>query len=62
MKAAGLYLQNEKLHKRLLKVFLGYKTMGVYIDHPMCETTRKPKVLANTRGKVVIHQNGVVWH
>ena len=28
----------------------------------MCETTRKPKVLANTRGKVVIHQNGVVWH
>ena len=28
----------------------------------MCETTRKPKVLAYTRGKVVIHQNGVVWH
>ena len=26
----------------------------------MCETTRKPKVLAYTRGKVVIHQNGVV--
>ena len=24
----------------------------------MCETTRKPKVLAYTRGKVVIHQNG----
>ena len=32
--------------------------MGVYIDHPMCETTRKPKVLANTRDKKVIHQNG----
>ena len=26
----------------------------------MCETTRKPKVLANTRGKEVIHQKGVV--
>ena len=39
-----------------------YKTMGVYIDHPKCETTRKPKILAHTRGKVVIHQNGVVWH
>ena len=36
--------------------------MGVYIGHPMCETTRKPKFLAYTRGKVVIHQNGVVWH
>ena len=36
--------------------------MGAYIGHPMCETTRKPKILANTRDKVVIHQNGVVWH
>ena len=36
--------------------------MGVYIDHPKYEITRKPKILAHTRGKVVIHQNGVVWH
>ena len=28
----------------------------------MCETTRKPKVLAYIRDKEVIHQNGVVWH
>ena len=35
---------------------------AAYIGHPMCETTRKAKVLANTRGKEVIHQNGVVWH
>ena len=35
--------------------------MGVYIDHPKCESTRKPKILAHTRDKVVIHQNGVVW-
>ena len=58
LKAAGDIYINEKLPKDCL----GYKTMGVYIDHPMCETTRKPKVLAYTRGKVVIHQNGVVWH
>ena len=28
----------------------------------MCETIRKPNILANTRDKEVIHQNGVVWH
>ena len=38
-----------------------YKTMGVYIDHPKYEITRKPKILAHTRDKMVIHQNGVVW-
>ena len=26
----------------------------------MCETTRKPNILANIRDKEVIHQNGVV--
>ena len=36
--------------------------MGVYIVHPKYENTRKPKILAHTRDKVVIHQNGVVWH
>ena len=35
--------------------------MGVYIVHPKCENTRKPKILAHTSDKVVIHQNGVVW-
>ena len=36
--------------------------MGVYIDHPKYENTRKPKILAHTKDKVVIHQNRVVWH
>ena len=35
--------------------------MGAYIVHPKYENTRKPKILAHTRDKVVIHQNGVVW-
>ena len=35
--------------------------MGVYIVHPKCENTRKPKIFAHTRDKVVIHQNVVVW-
>ena len=35
--------------------------MGVYIVHPKCENIRKPKLLAHTRDKVVIHQNVVVW-
>ena len=30
---------------------------GAYIGHPMCETTRKPNILAKTRDKEVIHQN-----
>ena len=33
---------------------------GAYIGHPMCETTRKLNILANTRDKEVIHQNEVV--
>ena len=35
---------------------------GAYIGHPMCETTRKPNILANKRDKEVIHQNEVGWH
>ena len=35
---------------------------GSYIGHPMCETTRKPNILANIRDKEVIHQNEVGWH
>ena len=34
--------------------------MGAYIVHPKYENTRKPKILAHTRDKVIIHQNGVV--
>ena len=40
-------------------LFFGYKMGGggggAYIGHPMCETTRKPNILANTRDKEVIH-------
>ena len=36
--------------------------MVAYIVHPKYENTIKPKILAHTRDKVVIHQNGVVWH
>ena len=32
------------------------KTMGVYIGHPLCETTKKPNTLAKIRDKGVIHQ------
>ena len=58
MKAAGLYLQDEKL----LKNFLGLQNHGGLYNHPEYENTRKLKILAHTRDKVVIHQNGVVWH
>ena len=48
--------------KMCQKISLGYKLEGAYIGHPKCETTRKPNILANTRDKEVIHQNGVGWH
>ena len=38
------------------------KTMGVYIGHPLCETTIKPNILAKIRDKGVIHQNEVGLH
>ena len=50
------------MNEKLPKDCLGLQLMGVYIDHPMYENTRKPKVLDYTRDKEVIHQNGVVWH
>ena len=58
MKAAGLLLKMPKL----LQVCLGLQNGGAYIGHPMCETTRKPNILADTRDKEVIHQNEVGWH
>ena len=55
--------------KKFLQVCLGLQNGGgggggggAYIGHPMCETTRKPNILANTRDKEVIHQNEVGWH
>ena len=48
--------------KSCIKLLRVTKKMGVYIDHPKYENTRKPKILAHTRDKVVIHQTGVVWH
>ena len=56
MKAAGNIYINETLLKSFFFFFT--KTMGVYIDHPKYEITRKPKILAHIRDKVVIHQNG----
>ena len=67
MKAAGLLLKMPKL----LQVCLGLQNGeggggggggGAYIGHPMCEITRKPNILANTRDKEVIYQNEVGWH
>ena len=61
MKAAGKI----KLHKKLLQVCFRLQNGrggGAYIGHPMCETTRKRNILANTRDKEVINQNGVGWH
>ena len=65
MKAAGLFIEMPKL----LQVSLGLQSGGgggggggAYIGHPMYETTRKPNILANTRDKEEIHQNGVGWH
>ena len=55
LKAAGTVLKCQKFSS-------GYKMMGAYIVHPKYENTRKPKILAHTRDKVVIHKNRVVWH
>ena len=38
------------------------KTMGVYISHPLCETTIKPNILAKITDNEVIHQNEVGLH
>ena len=57
----GAFIENAKISSSVLR---GYKMDGggAYIGHPMCETTRKPNILANTRDKEVIHQNEVGWH
>ena len=57
--SCGAFIENAKINSSVL---LGYKMGGAYIGHPMCETTRKPNILANTRDKEVIHQNEVGWH
>ena len=38
------------------------KTMGVYIGHPLCETTIKPNILAKIKDKGLIYQNEVGLH
>ena len=60
MKAAGFYSKcknysksSQRCFKKMLRVT---KTMGVYIGPPLCETTRKPNILTDTRDKKVIHQ------
>ena len=68
MKAAGLLLKMPKFLKVFSRVTNwgggggGGGGGGAYIGHPMCETTKKPNILANTRDKEVIHQNEVGWH
>ena len=56
----GAFIENAKINSSVLRVTKWGG--GAYIGHPICETTRKPNILANTRDKEVIHQNGVVWH
>ena len=60
----GLLLKMPKLKFSVLRVtkWGGGGGEGAYISHPMCETTRKPNILANTRDKEVINQNEVGWH
>ena len=62
MRAAGKIKLHKNCFKCPSKLLRVTKTMGVYIDHPMYENTRKPNILANTRDKEVIHQNEVGWH
>ena len=62
----GLFIPNAKISSSLLKLpfklLLVTKTMGVYIGHPLCDTTIKPNILAKTKDKKVIHQNEVGLH
>ena len=63
MKAAGFYSKCQNYFKSPPQVFFWVtKTMGVYIGHPLCETTIKPNILAKTKDKKVIHQNEVGLH
>ena len=62
MKAAGFYSKCQNYFKCAPKLLRVTTTMGVFIDHPMYENTRKPKVLAKTKDKEVIHQNEVGWN
>ena len=62
MKAAGFYSKSQNYFKSPPKLPRVTKTMGVYIGHPLCETTIKPNILAKTKDKKVIHQNEVGLH
>ena len=60
--ARYLYKNEIVLLNCLPPLFLVTKTMGVYIGHPLYETTIKPNILAKIRDKEVIHQNEVGLH
>ena len=67
MKATGFLLKCQNYFKCAFGLQNGGGGGGgggarAYIGHPMCEITRKPNILANTRDKKVIHQNEVGWH
>ena len=56
--AGDIYIKMKKCQKiasSVLRVTKWGGGGGAYIGHPMCETTRKPNILANTRDKEVIH-------
>ena len=59
---AARYLHKNEIVLPQLPSCLVTKTMGVYIGHPLCETTIKPNILAKIRDKGVIHQNEVGLH
>ena len=62
--SCGLFIENAKISSSVLFFFFRVTKWGggAYIGHPMCETTRKPNILAKTRDKEVIHQNEDGWH
>ena len=55
-KAARYLHKNIRAPQFLSLLLLVTKTMGVYIVHPLCETTITPNTLAKIRDKGVIHQ------
>ena len=61
-KAAKIFTKNENCAPPVALLLRVTKTMGVYIGHPLCETTIKPNILAKIRDKEVIHQNEVGLH
>ena len=61
-KAAKIFTLKMKLCSSVAFLLWVTKTMGVYIGHPLYETTIKPNIFAKLRDKEVIHQNEVGLH